>query len=52
MIAAAIARRSEPMLVHTGQHYDDAMSRVFLHRPELTARRLVDVLGGRVWGSR
>jgi UDP-N-acetylglucosamine 2-epimerase (non-hydrolysing) len=32
-VVAALARRPEPVrhtLVHTGQHYDDAMSRIFL----------------------
>jgi UDP-N-acetylglucosamine 2-epimerase (non-hydrolysing) len=32
-VVAQLARRSddfEPLLVHTGQHYDDAMSRIFL----------------------
>src|SRR5881275_3137427 len=32
-VIAALARRPEPVrhtLVHTGQHYDDAMSRIFL----------------------
>jgi UDP-N-acetylglucosamine 2-epimerase (non-hydrolysing) len=32
-VVAQLARRSdvfEPVLVHTGQHYDDAMSRIFL----------------------
>src|SRR4051812_49558483 len=32
-VVAALARRPDPVrqtLVHTGQHYDDAMSRIFL----------------------
>src|SRR3954453_9316062 len=34
-VAAALARRQDPVrhtLVHTGQHYDDAMSKIFLEQ--------------------
>lgn len=31
-VIAALHGRAEQVLVHTGQHYDDAMSRVFFHQ--------------------